>query len=111
MTQVNNATDVLAIIGGCCALLMVLGSFFLFYKGILTFQQASPEEAIKVEFQKALSVQTRYPAIALFLLGVIFLGVSLWFEKSSKRVVFVSRRNPERGQRSCHSRVFTTIVC
>jgi hypothetical protein len=71
--------DVLATIGGICSLLMVCGSMFLLYKGILTFQDANPSEAIKAEFQKLFNIQTRYPAIALFVVGVIFLAVSLYY--------------------------------
>lgn len=75
--------EILTYIGGACSFLMVGGSLYLIYKGILTFREVDPQEAIKVEFQKALSIQTRYPAIALFVLGVLFLGVSLYFAQKN----------------------------
>lgn len=91
MLAIVTNIDVLTYIGGACSLLMVGGSLFLIYKGILTFKEVNPEEAIKVEFQKALSIQTRYPAIALFVVGIIFLGVSLYFaQKNAIRPLIVT---------------------
>jgi hypothetical protein len=72
--------DILAVVGAVCALLMVVGSLVLLYRGTITLQQANPEEAIKVQFQNVLNIQTRYPAIALFVVGIIFLTVAYWFE-------------------------------
>ena len=64
--------DVLAVVGAACSLLMVGGALYLLNRGIVTLKEANPDEAIKVEFQKVLSIQSRYPAIALFVLGVVF---------------------------------------
>jgi hypothetical protein len=75
--------DVLAIVGAVCALLMVAGSLYLLNKGAITLRQVDPQEAIKVEFQRVLNIQTRNPAIALFVVGVIFLCVSFWFAQEN----------------------------
>jgi len=83
--------DVLAVIGALCSLLMVAGSLYLFNRGILTLRETNPEEAIKVEFRKILSIQSRNPAIAIFVVGVIFLAVSFWFyEANPVRPIVVS---------------------
>jgi hypothetical protein len=75
--------DVLAVIGALCSLLMVSGSLYLFNRGILTLRESNAEEAIKVEFRKVLSIQSRNPAIALFIVGVLFLAVSFWFYEAN----------------------------
>lgn len=75
--------DVLAVSGALCSLLMVAGSLYLFNRGILTLKESNPDDAIKVEFQKVLSIQSRNPAIALFIVGVIFLAVSFWFYEAN----------------------------
>jgi len=62
---------------------MVIGSLFLLYRGTITLQQANPEDAIKVEFQKVLNIQTRYPALGLFVVGIIFLAAAYWFQMNS----------------------------
>jgi hypothetical protein len=72
--------DVLAIIGAVCAVCMVLGSFLLLYKGIITLNEAvSKGPALQVEIKKILKVQSQYPALALFIVGVAFLCLSFWF--------------------------------
>jgi hypothetical protein len=76
--------DILALMGALCALTMVIFSFVLLYRGTITLQQASPQDAIKVEFQKVINVQTRYPALGLFVVGISFLIVSYWFEHISR---------------------------
>jgi hypothetical protein len=72
--------NILAFMGALCALLMVIGSLLLLYRGTITLQQANPEEAIKVEFQKVLNIQTRYPALGLFVVGIVFLAAAYWFQ-------------------------------
>jgi hypothetical protein len=61
---------------------MVLASFYLLYKGIITISQAPPGMAVDISFQKMIKVQTRYPAIALFIVGVGFLAASFWYNLS-----------------------------
>jgi hypothetical protein len=75
--------DVLAVVGAACSLLMVGGALYLLNRGIVTLKDANPDEAIKVEFQRVLSIQSRYPAIALFVVGVVFLCISFWFYQAN----------------------------
>jgi hypothetical protein len=78
-----STVDVLAVVGAACSLLMVGGALYLLNRGIVTLKEASPDDAIKVEFQKVLSIQSRYPAIALFVVGVAFLCISFWFYQAN----------------------------
>jgi hypothetical protein len=72
-------------IGAICALLMVVGALVLLYKGAITLQQSSPDEAVKVEFKHLINIQTRYPAIGLFVIGICFLGASLFFGDKAQK--------------------------
>jgi len=83
MRDALTISDVVAIAGAVCALLMVVGSLLLLWKGAITLKEANPEEAIKVSFQRALSIQTRYPAIALFVVGIVFLFVASWLSRGN----------------------------
>ena len=58
-----NIPELLAVIGAVCALLMVIGSLVLLYRGTITLKEANPDEAIKVQFKELIDVQTRYPAL------------------------------------------------
>jgi hypothetical protein len=85
------SSDPLAITGAVCALVMVLASFYLLYKGIITINQAPRGVALDVGFQKMVKVQTRYPAIALFIVGVGFLAVSFWYNLSLRAEIKASK--------------------
>lgn len=58
---------------------MVLGGMVLLYKGTITLKDSNPDEAIKIEFKHMINVTTRYPALALFLIGLVFTVVALYF--------------------------------
>jgi hypothetical protein len=76
--------DILALIGAACALVMVLGALILLYRGTITLKEVNPEEAIKVQFKRLIDIQTRYPALGLFCVGVIFLIAAYWYESLSR---------------------------
>lgn len=61
-----------------CAILMVIGSMGLLYKGIITLGKADTKSAMTVEFKKHIKVTSHYPALALFLVGWIFLLVPMF---------------------------------
>jgi hypothetical protein len=85
------SSDLLALTGAFCALVMVLASFFLLYKGIITINQAPPGVAVDIGFQKMVRVQTQYPAIVLFIVGVGFLGASFWYNLSLRAEIRASK--------------------
>lgn len=66
-----------------CGLVMVVGGILLLYKGAIKLEQASCDEAVALEFQKILKIQTRYPAIGLFIIGLAFIGVGIFSSKPS----------------------------
>jgi hypothetical protein len=63
----------IGLIGGViCGLVMVLGAMVLLYKSMITLSQASPQDALTIEFKKMIKITTQYPALGLFLIGLIF---------------------------------------
>ena len=65
--------DIVIILGGICGLCMVIGGLILLYKGAITLSQATPEEALSVEYKNMLKISTHYPALALFIIGLFFI--------------------------------------
>ena len=61
---------------------MVVGGMVLLYKGTITLKDSNPDEAIRVEFKHMINVTTRYPALALFVIGLVFTVVALYFAQS-----------------------------
>jgi hypothetical protein len=72
-------SDIVIIITAVCGLLMVIGGMVLLYKGAVTLKDSNPDEAIKVEFKHMINVTTRYPALGLFVIGLAFTVVALYF--------------------------------
>lgn len=73
--------DWVVLIGAICGLCMVVGSLLLLWKGAVNLQRASAEEAITVEFKNLIRVSSHYPALGLFIIGLTFIVVSMYFSQ------------------------------
>jgi hypothetical protein len=63
-----------------CGIIMVLGGIILLYKGAIRLEVASKDPALTVEmFQKELKLSTRTPALGLFIIGLCFVMLSIYF--------------------------------
>ena len=69
----------IVLIGGICGLIMVAGSMLLLYKGVVTLREVAPENAVSIEFRNMVKVSTHYPALGLFLIGLVFIIVSAFY--------------------------------
>src|SRR6266498_5230438 len=74
------ATLTASIFGGIlCGIIMVLGGILLLYKGAIQLESASKDPALTVDvFNKQFSLSTRVPALGLFVIGLLFVGSSMW---------------------------------
>src|SRR5205809_6057410 len=72
----NSTFDAVIVITVVCGLLMVVGGMVLLYKGTITLKDSNPDEAIRIEFKHMINVTTRYPALALFVIGLVFTVVA-----------------------------------
>ncbi len=70
-----------AIIGAIlCGIIMVFGGIVLLYKGAIRLEVASKDPALTVEmFQNELKLSTRNPALGLFVIGLCFVALSIYF--------------------------------
>ena len=73
--------SVLLLIGALCGIGMVLGGMILLYKGAISLSNVSGEEAFTVEFKKELRISTQYPALAIFIIGLLFVWFSVFMGK------------------------------
>jgi hypothetical protein len=60
-----------------CGFAMVAGGMVLLYKGVISLDKAGPDTALTVEFKKLLKLTTHYPALGLFVIGVVFVAISV----------------------------------
>jgi hypothetical protein len=76
-----NAFELVALIGAVCGIAMVLGGIWLIAKGALTFAATPKTEALTLEWKKQFRLTTQVPGMAFFLIGLLFVAVSLGFLK------------------------------
>jgi len=73
--------DIIVILSAFCGVLMVVGGIILLYKGIIKLSGTSQNEALSLEFKKEFRVSTQYPALGIFLIGLIFVVVAMIISK------------------------------
>ena len=82
--------DVVVLASPICGLIMVIGSMFLLHKGIITLSQASKEQALSIEFKKTIKISSHYPAIALFMLGGVFVFTPIIILSSAQKTFAIN---------------------
>jgi len=66
-------------VAALCGLVMVVGGIVLLYRGTITLDKADQGQAVTLEFKKLIRVQTSYPALGLFVIGLAFVIVSIHY--------------------------------
>lgn len=67
--------------GAACGILMVAGSIWLLKLGVIQLNTAAKEGTLDVNILDKIKVSTTYPALGLFIIGLAFVGMSIWFSK------------------------------
>jgi hypothetical protein len=84
--------EIVIICGAVCGVLMVVGGMVLLAIGVIKLEATAPAlagaqgaqappDALILEFKKTIKVTAHYPALALFLIGVLFIFASAWLSK------------------------------
>jgi hypothetical protein len=85
--------EIVIVCGAFCGVLMVIGGMVLLAIGAIKLEAAgsaagkrgkAQPDAMALEFKKTIKVTTAYPALALFLIGVLFIVTAAWFSKPDK---------------------------
>ncbi|MDJ0612554.1 MAG: hypothetical protein QNJ29_02690 [Rhizobiaceae bacterium] len=78
--------------GAFCGIMMVLGGILLLYKGAITLGGATAD-ALTVEFKKELRITTQYPALGIFIIGLMFVVISAFLGRPSETQPFTIKAN------------------
>jgi len=71
--------DITIIAATFCGIMMVAGSLFLLYKGAIKLEVASKDPALTIDmFKDKFKLTTHVPALALFVIGLAFVGLSIY---------------------------------
>ncbi len=73
--------EIVALAGAIAGLSMVLGGIWLVAKGAITMAATPHSDALSIEWKKQFRINTQVPGIAFFLVGLMFISVSLGFLK------------------------------
>lgn len=74
-----NAFEMVALVGAAAGLCMVLGGIWLVAKGVITLAATPKTDALTIEWKKQFRMNTQVPGLAFFLVGLLFVSVSLVF--------------------------------
>jgi len=80
------AFEIVALLGAFAGISMVLGGIWLVAKGALTMAATPKNDALTIEWRKQFRINTQVPGIAFFLVGLLFITLSLGFLKPPELV-------------------------
>jgi hypothetical protein len=76
--------DLTIFAGTLCGIIMVTGGILLLYKGAIKLEVASKDPALTVElFENKFKLSTQAPALGLFIIGLLFVGLSIYSAKET----------------------------
>lgn len=62
-----------------CGILMVVGSIWLLKSGVIRLTEAAKGGNLSVSVANKVKISTTYPALGLFIIGLAFIAMALWF--------------------------------
>lgn len=62
-----------------CGILMVVGSIWLLKTGVIRLTEAAKDGSLTISIADKVKVSTTYPALGLFIIGLAFVGMAIWF--------------------------------
>ncbi|MDZ3992298.1 hypothetical protein [Pseudomonas sp. Teo4] len=76
--------DIVGLLGAIAGLSMVLGGIWLVAKGAITMAATPAADAITIEWKRQFRINTQVPGVAFFLVGLLFIALSLAFLKPNE---------------------------
>jgi len=83
-----DAFHFILLIGALSGFTMVVGGILLLYKGAISLT-TSGGNSLSVEFRRELRISTQYPALAFFLIGLMFMALSMWMGRDIRSKVII----------------------
>lgn len=73
--------DIAALAGTFCGILMVSGGIMLLRVGAIKLSETAGKGAFAVQIRKDIKITTSYPALGIFVIGLLFTAFSIWMTK------------------------------
>ncbi len=84
--------DLLLLSSSLCGLVMVIGGIVLLYNGAISLANVSGEDAFTIEYKKELRISTQYPALGIFIIGLLFVAFSVIMGKPELNKLIIKGR-------------------
>ena len=82
LPRLMNAFNTAIYVSLFCAIAMILGGIWLLAKGAIKLSEAGKNEGgLSVELFNKIKLNTGYPALAFFIIGLFFIALAMWFSK------------------------------
>jgi len=78
--------DIIALIGSVCGIIMVCGGIILLWVGAIKLSETADKGAFSVQIRKDIKITTSYPALGIFLIGLLFIGVPMFMSQPDKEI-------------------------
>ncbi|RJG47745.1 hypothetical protein [Motilimonas pumila] len=85
-----NTFDLLLLAGALCGVIMVAGGILLLYKGAISLSKTATPDAFTIAYKKELRISTQYPALGIFLIGLMFVFFSVVMGKPNINTLTVT---------------------
>lgn len=73
-----SVSDIVVMASAGCGVLMVAGSLWLLYCGAIKLERAAKEGALEIKLFEKIRFTTGVPALGLFLIGWLFIGLAVY---------------------------------
>src|SRR4029450_7143240 len=81
-----NTFDIINLCGAVCGVIMVCGGILLLWVGAIKLSETADKGNFAVEIRKDIKITTSYPALGIFAIGLLFIGVAAYMAKPEKDV-------------------------
>ena len=78
--------DLINLAGAICGIIMVCGGIMLLRVGAIKLSEAAKEGSFSVQIRKDIKITTSYPALGIFVIGLLFIVLSAYMAKPDKEL-------------------------
>ncbi len=76
--------EIICLAGAFCGIIMVCGGIMLLRVGAIKLSETADKGSFAVEIRKDIKITTSYPALGIFVIGLLFICVSAYMTKPDK---------------------------
>lgn len=78
--------EIIALLGAVCGIIMVTGGIMLLRVGAIRLSEVGNKGAFAVQIRKDIKITTSYPALGIFVIGLLFVALSTYMTKPESEI-------------------------